>query len=758
MKGLVALMLVLVACDDASPPADGGVDVGSDGADASSDSGTDAGPPPEAFVAPEPLTQWVDPRLGTGGTAFGVGSASIAPQRPFGLARPGPDTASEGGAPGFSHCAGYHPGDTYVWGFSQVRMHGTGIADYGNIALMPTDGMSASKTNQVGYRADFDRTTERSEVGYYALTLGEIEVELTAGERVALHRYDFGAASDPTVIVDVAHIIGENTVDAAHVTIDVEAREVRGYSRVSGGYSGRFGGVGMYFVARFDAPFARFGTFDGDVLGDATALEGSDVGAYVSFDVPQVVARVGLSFVSEENAAANLDAEPADFDATRSATVAAWEELLSRIVVSARSESDLVQFYTALYHSLLMPTLASDADGRYRGLDGEVHTADFRYSTDFSLWDTFRTQAPLLSLFYPELLEDQLRSLLAMADDGGYVPRWPLGHGYTGGMVGDSADLVFADALAKGVPFDVDAAYERLRRTAMGPTADGSPYPGRRGLAGYLERGWVAPEDAGWATSATLEFAYDDWGLAAIADAAGASEEATALRARSENWSNLWDAERGFLLGRSADGTFLPADLDPAEWQDFYAEGNANQYSWYVPHDLDGLAERMGGREATLDRLRDFFERSTVRASTILPGPYYWQGNEPDIHAPWIFAHFDEPDETFAWTRWIARTFYGVGVDGLPGNDDSGTLSAWYVFASLGFYPITGASHYLVGAPLLPGAELRLGERTVRIEAPNAGDHVRHIARVSVDGTPQPRSRIEHDALIGASTWRFDLE
>lgn len=763
---LVAMSLA--ACgDDGSPP---GVDAS--GEDAAVDAGVDGSvEPPDAALPPArpaepPLRRYVDPFVGTGGVGFGVGSASLAPQTPFGLARPGPDTATAGGAPGFNHCAGYYYEDTFIRGFSQVRPHGMGIPEYGVIGLMPTDGMSADKTTMDGHRSAFDHATESAEPGYYAVTLADtnIAVELTASDRVGHLRATFPEDGDRTLLVDVGHFIGELTILGGEVEVDPAAREVSGFSWFSGGYSGRFGGMPVYFVARFDQSFAGYGVWDDGALFPGEARRtGSAVGAWVDFDEAQVHVQVGLSMTDLAHARMNLDAEAAEFDAVRAATADRWEEALSRVAIEARSERDMRLFYTALYHALLMPTLASDVDGSYRGLDGEVHRAEgFRYFTDFSLWDTYRTQVPLLTLLYPELLREQLLSLMAMMRDGGYAPRWPLGIGYTGGMVGDSADLVFADAWAKGVrDFDVAEAYAGLRRTAFHPT--GPPYGpptrfgGRSGIERYLELGYVPLEAAGASASRTLEYAYDDWGLAALAEAAGATEDAASLRRRAGNWSHLWDDERQMLLGRSEDGSF-PTDVNTEAWSDFYAEGNVWQYLWFVPHDLGGLADRMGGPDAMVTRLVELFERSTRRTSTVLPGQYYWHGNEPDIHYAWIPSFFDRPEPSARWVRWIVRAFYDDTPAGLPGNDDSGTLSSWLVFAQLGLYPITGWDQYLLATPMLPRAVLHLPGGDLVIEAPEASDEAyRHVGPVLLDGAPLPGARVPHARLAGGATLRFDV-
>ncbi|MEM9067926.1 MAG: GH92 family glycosyl hydrolase [Myxococcota bacterium] len=758
MRWVIGLAALALACGDDSSS---GVDAGE--IDGGTDAGVDAAPEfdanvPESRPADAPLTQWVNPFIGTGGLGFGVGSAFPGPQTPFGLARPGPDTSAVDGAPGFNHCAGYYHLDNYIRGFSQVRPHGMGIPEYGVIAIMPTDGMSVEKTSMDGRRSLFSHEREVAEPGYYAVTLDDtnIRAELTASDHVAHHRYTFPDDADRVLIFDVGHTIGELTINAGEITVDAEAGEIVGVSQFSGGYSGRFGGMPVYFVARLDQPIEAAGTFRDGALEDATTQSGTAVGAWVR--VPgDVHIQVGLSFTDLAHARANLEAQTGDFDDVRAATQARWEETLGRIEIEGRSEEDFTLFYSALYHALLMPTLASDVDGTYRGFDNEVHVAEgFRYFTDFSLWDTYRTQTPLLTLFYPELMREQLLSLLAMAREGGYFPRWPLGIGYTGGMVGDSANLVFADAYAKGLrDYDVAEAYALMRRTAFARPPDDAPYGGRRAIDQYLERGYVPIEDAGWSASATLEFAYDDWGLAMLADAAGESEDAAQLRERARNWQNAWDPDQGYLLGRSRDGSF-PADVDPLRWQHFYAEGNVFQYLFFAPHDLDALAETMGGADTLVARLEDVMQNSTRRVMTALPSNYYWHGNEPDLHYAWIFANFDRPAQSARWIRWIVRTFYDNTPAGLPGNDDSGTLSSWLVFAQLGFYPITGAEHYLIAAPMVTRAVAHLPGGDLIIEAPNASD-LRYEGTTSWEGTTLERARVSHAKLAAGGTLRFDI-
>jgi predicted alpha-1,2-mannosidase len=782
----MAFGCALLAACDAGGPADADADVEADAdmeadaeieadvevdADAENEIDADAEALPDPIAAAPPLVRFVDPFIGTGGLGFGVGNAFPGPQVPFGMIRPGPDTTGADSAPEMNHCAGYTYYDALIRGFSMTRMHGTGIADWGAPGLMPAVGMDASRTSWPGYRAAFSHDTEEASPGYYAVTLDPagIRVELTATDRVALHRISFppSAGADATVIVDTGYHMADVAISDGRVEVDPAAAEVSGFVTLDGGYSGRSGGVTVYFVMRFSRDVASHGVWKaGELFPGETARDGADSGAWLAFDAaadPVVEVAVAVSLVDVDHARLNLDAEAPgpelDFDGVRAAAEARWEQALGAVEVEGRSERDFRIFYTALYHALLMPTLATDVDGAYRGLDREVHAAEgFTYYTDFSLWDTYRTQHPLLTLLYPAWQTDMLRSLAAMARDGGCMPRWPLGTGYTGGMVGDPADIVFADSWVKGVRgFDLREAYDLMLVTADGPTpTELCPSGGRAGIADYLSLGYVPIESAGSSASWTLEMAYADFALSRLADALGEVADRDRFAARGGSWRNLLDPATGLLLGRHSDGTF-PVGDDPNGWQDYYAEGNAWQYRWLAPHDLEALAAAEGGVAPFLEQLDQFFEESAAEDyEPILPSRWYWHGNEPDLHAAWIYAALDRPAGSARWVRWALARHYGDGPDGLPGNDDAGTMSAWYVFSALGLYPIAGLEDYLVGSPIFTRAVVHLDAGDLVIEAPASSARALYVREATLDGAALDRPRVRHDALPGA-TLRLDL-
>jgi predicted alpha-1,2-mannosidase len=747
---------VLLACsskhDDAAAPAPTAPPAG-DEDDVMCDPPLAADPGGDVHAASAPLVNLVDPFIGTGGLGFGVGSASPAPQRPFGLARPGPDTSNGDNDLSFAHCSGYAQGDKYITGFSQTRMQGTGLPDYGAVALMPVLGMTAAKTTQRGYRSAYTHATEQAHPGYYAVKLDDtqIGVELTASEHVGFHRFTFPAGSDATVLLDVGHTMPDVKITDGSVTVDAAKKEISGVSHFSGAMSSRFGGMDVYFVARFDRAFAKSGVWKAGALApDGTTTEsGGDTGAWASFAETTVEVAVGISFVDEAHSRANLDAEVATFDAARTGAEAAWEPMLGKIALRGRSDRDMKIFYTALYHALLMPTLASDTDGTFRGIDKQVHHADgFRYFTDFSLWDTYRTLHPFLSLVYPDVERELLLSLLEMGKAAGKMPRWPLGVGETGTMVGDSAAVVFGEGIVKDIqPVDYAGAYDILRSAAMG---------GREYVGDYMAKGYIPIETAGSSAAITIEYSADDLALANLAEKLGHGDDATALRARSSSWKNLFDPTNHFLTGRHADGTF-PA-YSPIVHDDWYAEGNAWQYTFELPFEGDDLSTLMGGRDVMLGRLEQLFTRSACNPVLMtLPQPYYWAGNEVDLGAAWIFAAMDDWTRAARWTRWALSARYSDGFDGIPGNDDAGTMSAWYMFAASGLYPIAGTDAYLLGSPIFDEVTMHLPGGDLAITAPGTSPSVRYVTSATLNGTKLARPRVAHADLTKGASLAFTL-
>ena len=735
-------------------------------------SGGDDGPYP---WPDEPLVDLVDPFIGSGGQGYRVGTVNPGASRPFGMVKPGPDTGLDNLQISFLNCTGYHYDQTHVWGFSHSRINGMGVPDYGAVLITPTTGMDPSKAERAGARSAFDHADEAAAPGYYAVRLADVGVraELSATDHVALHRYTWDdPAADAAVVIDLGYGPGGKSSPAGAVVVDPGARTVRGTMTVSGGYSNRFGGVPTHFVARFSRPFASYGVWGDDkVLSPGTSsVDGAQVGAWVGFELaegePAVEVALAISYVSVDQAAANLAAEApvTDFDGARAAAAAAWEAELRRVRVAGGSADERVLFYTALYHALLAPTLFSEAGGWYRGFDGAAHQADFRYHSDFSLWDTYRTLHPLLNLIERDRHGEMMRSLVTMYEQGGDLPKWPLAFGYTGGMVGTPADIVLADAYLKGIAgFDAAKGYEGARLHATEPR----PNDGRAGVEGYLQRGYVATDEASAAAARTLEYAHADFALGQWAEAMGLAEDAVAFAGRARGYQHLWEPGLGFLIGRRADGTFEVDGFDPLSWKSYYAEGTAWHYTWMVWHDVDGLAALMGGRAALRARLAGYFEDSRAflegpEYTPLEPVPYYWHSNEPSLHATHLFTLAGDPSASQRWSAWARQRHYGRGPDGLPGNDDAGTMSAWYIWSAIGLYPIPGDPRYVLSAPIFERVELDLSDaaapdRRVTILAEGAGPGRIYLAGARWNGAPLDRPWITWPELAEGGTLALEL-
>lgn len=678
----------------------------------------------------------VDPMIATGGAYSMVSSVTPAASAPNGLSMIGPDTRVETGMFPAYHCAGYHYSDTHIQGFSHTHAHGMGVVDYGGISVMPRGFWDPAYQSFEGRAAPFNHNQEYASPGNYRVTLADdaTRVELVATEHGAHHRYTFIPSFDPSqdhvVIIDLGdHLVNTQTISAQIEATDAEVRVIQ---VLDGAYSGRFGGAIHHAVLRFNpAPSAYQVWVDDGELMDGGNVSGRTAGLVARFpstlDVVELT--VGLSFVDLDGAKRNLEAELPDFDieARRAEVKELWKNALSTVKVRSKNEEDLKRFATAHYHSLLMPSLHSDVDGRYRGLDQEIHQlpAGERYYSDLSLWDTFRTLHSFYLLAHPKLQRDILTSLIRMYQDGGSLPRWPLAHGYTGGMIGTPATQLFAEALLKGLEgWDAQIAYQ----AALAQSDLLATQATRSGGASYNRLGWVPADEQSGSVSKTLEYAWSDASLTQMARTLNQSADIERLDLRAQSWKNLWnpqasESEGGFMVARNEDGSFVPFNA-PELWEDGYTEGNAWHYLWYVPYAISTMIEVQhgGDTEAFLSRLSGYWEQVRLEEDDNFPDDYYWHGNEPVLHYAWLGSLAGDLALTVQASHHILQTRYGhTPQDGLDGNDDSGTLSAWYLFASLGLYPIAGTDQYALGAPIFERAEFNPHEGTAWvIEAPHA--------------------------------------
>ncbi len=698
---------------------------------------------------PVDLVDKVDVFVGTGGDGFGVGSLHPGPQVPNGSMRVGPDTRLSYGAFGPYHCAGYWYDDTHVAAFSHTRKPGIGVPDGGAIGFMPatTETIDTDVLMQ-----PLDHTRETAGPGWYSLDLADVaQVDLAAGLRVAHHRYDWHGA-DRWLTIDLAHTgSDDHGVGDTWIELDPGAATVTGFVHLDGNLTGRTGGEPTYFVAEFSEPWVAhtlWGNSEAQAA-DTTRVDGRDVQLTLRFDA-DVEARVAISYVDVQGARINLALEHPDgtLEDLAAATDLAWQDALGRIQVTGGTDEQQRIFATALYHALMMPTAYGDADGLYLAAGGTVaQQQGWTYYTDFSLWDTYRTLHPLMILAFPEKATDFARSLTDMGRRLGYLPRWPAAQGESGSMVGNSADVVLGETWIKGL---TGWPAEEALALSHGQATDVAHVRPRDDLSALLEYGYVPADLGGSSVSKTLEYAIDDHAIALWAEDSGEDEIAEAASLRSKSYARVFDTDSQFMRGRNADGSW--PEHNELAWEEWFAEGNAWQYTWLVPHDAEGLAEVFGGRDALFAKLDTFFEESTWREDTALPDEYYWHGNEPDLHAAFLYALLGRPADTWRWSAWIRESKYSLDPGGIDGNDDGGTLSSWYVLVALGLYPMNGTADYVLLPPVFDRAVLNLPGGDLVLEAEGTGEN---LSGVLVDGESLERAVIDHQTLIEAQTITF---
>lgn len=718
------------------------------------------------------LTERVDPFIGTGGNRYVCAHNMPGACVPFGVLRLSPDTVSKFGATATNTSGYYHP-DPFILGFSHTRLCGTGAVDGGHIRVMVAGDDSPLPQLRGGMQVEFSHDDESASPGYYSVNLPEVgvRVELTATSRVGLHRYTFEAGRTPRIVIDVGSALGRGSSEDCEVHVHPEAQEVTGTARTFGSFSGRYGGLQVYFAARLRQTWKEVSLWTGDeIVTDKLTTSGDDVGVQLSFGETDerrlIEMAVALSHVSIENARENLNSELGErtFEEARAAAASTWERTLSAVQIEGGRKSDQKIFYTALYRAFTMPTLFNDVNGQYIGFDKRVHQAEgFDYYTDMSLWDTFRTTHPLYTLLVPDRHRDMLVSLVKMAEQGGNLPRWPSGAGYTNSMFGAPTEIAVAEAYLKGIrDFDVETAYRVMRKAALESAPEGAPYSGRRNIAEFIEYGYCPSDLMSKAVAKTLEYASTDAAIGRLAEALGKEEDAKLFTERGQSYRNIWNSETEFFQPRDAAGEFstplkpeLLTYLDPqGTFTDDYVEGSALQWRWAVSHDGEGLVSLFSSREKFVEELETFFVGSIPQVG-LVPNGFYWHGNQPDIHSVYLFNNAGRPDLTQKWVRWILKHKHGTGPDGIDGNDDGGTLSAWYVWSSLGLYPVVGTDRYELGSPLWDRATINMGQYQLEIIADNnATDHV-YVTRVELNGQPLDRWSITHDEIAEGGTLRF---
>ena len=739
------------------------------------------------------LTKYVNPFSGTDAgapdfdTGGGAGNTYPGATRPFGMLNWSPDsTPSVVNSPG-----GYSYSDTSLRGFSLTHLSGAGCPVYQDVPFLPTTTAvtespvaPASSDWDPELVPSFSHADESAQPGYYRVRLdpGEakaIQAELTATTRSGLGRFEYPATSHATMLINPAGGGFANT--AAEVQVDPTRREVTG-SATGGRFCGNRNAYRIYFAARFDRAFDAFGTWQNQLLAPGSVASADDsssppqAGAYVTFDARQnqtVEVRVAISYVSAEAARGNLDAEGPGwkFDLKRAEASAAWNDLLNRARVSGGTPSLMRTYYTALYHALLSPRTFSDADGSYLGMDGQVHSQPDRTQySDFSGWDIYRTQIPLLAMIAPGRTSDMVQSLVNDARESGCLPKWPVANGQTNVMVGDPADLIISGADTFGARhYDRNAAMRAMLRGANSScqSASAGQYVQREGLAEYLRLGYIPSESNSrfgndtpvvnpgsvWGAAATtLEYTAADFAIGQLAARLGDAATATTFLRRSGNWRKLFNPATGYIQQRSATGAFT-SDYHPASGNGF-VEGSGGQYTWAVPYDVAGLIAAMGGRDAASKRLDAFFSKLNAGPTS----NHAYLGNEPTLGTPWVYAWLGQPYKTQRIVREALLGLYDASPTGYPGNDDLGTMSAWYVLAALGLYPaIPGTDIVMLTSPLFAHARLRLDGRVLAINARGASAETAYVKRLSLRGACVPRSWLRWSELRRGGTLDFRL-
>lgn len=705
--------------------------------------------PLSAVSAPaEDPVALVDPFIGTGGVgAFGDTNEGVTADfpgavAPFGMITWSPDTPTQPTSSGYW----YH--DTSITGFSMTHVAGAGCQIFGDFDVLPTSGAITDPTHVQQSFTHFDETASP---GYYAVTLGNpgIRTEFAATPRTALGSFTFPATTQANLTINVSS-------DQAGVTDSqiqfVGPNEVAGYAS-SGSFCGMPNTFTVYFDAQFDRPFASHGTWQGSTMTQGSnEARGTKAGGWVTFDTTRdstVKVKVALSYVSIDGARKNIAAEGQSWDvaSVRRSTAASWRNLLGEVTVTGNTIAERRMLYTALYHTFLDPNIFSDADGSYRGFDGKVHRDPPGHAeyANFSGWDTYRTTMALQALLAPRQSSDIVQSLVHTQQQGGWLPKWPVANGYTGVMGGDAADPLIASAYAFGARgFDRHAALAAMLKGANDTTSPPGQgwYIERPDLREYLQHGYVtnihtnsvSPVPNG--ASETLEYSLDDFSIAQFARALGDTAVYQQFMRRAGNWMNLFNPATGLIAPRGPDGAFLLTPLTP-NGQSGFQEGNAWQYTWMVPQSLGVLVKGMGGPGATVARLDAFFSSANVGQGM----PFAWLGNQPTFGSDWVYLWAGAPYREQIVTHEMLTAAYTPTPDGIPGNDDLASMSAWWAWSAMGMYPVNvSVRGVTLGTPLFTHIVIRVpGGPHIDISAPQAGDEVAYVRSLRINGRATER-------------------
>ena len=680
---------------------------------------------------------------------------------PFGAVQLGPTSIPQS----WDWVSGYHISDTTVIGFSHTHLNGTGIGDLFDVTVMPVVGgvtyaRGTEDDPQSGLWSYFSRKNEKARPGYYATRLDRygVDVELTATKRVGLHKYTFPASQEAAVVFDLEN--GGCWDKATETAFVSDGLRLSGY-RYSTGWAKD---QRVYFTAEFSKPVKNISYPD----ASETVPEEGDVtvkGRYarVEFDTTDgepLYMKVAISPVSIENAKLNMQAElPGwDFEATAAAADKAWNAELQKVRVETSDEAARRIFYTALYHTMVAPSEFCDVNGDYRGADGEIYrAAPFVNYTTFSLWDTYRAAQPLMTILHPEKMPDIANTMLHIYTQQGKLPVWHLAGNETDCMVGNPGIPAMADIVLKGYDgFDKELAYEALKKSAM---------LGERGMDLRMKYGYIPCDLFNEAVAYDMEYALADWAVAQVAAQRGDTADYDYFLDRSKSYRHFFDPETCFMRGLDSKGGFR-TPFNPfasTHREDDYCEGNAWQYTWLVPHDVEGLIGCFGGKEAFVEKLDSLFTVSSVLEGAASPDisgliGQYAHGNEPSHHVVYLYTMIGQPAKTADKVREILTTLYHDQPDGLSGNEDVGQMSAWYVLSSLGFYQVEPAGgRYFFGSPLFDKAELRVRDGVFTVIAHNNSAADKYIQRVKLNGEPYAKPYIGFEEIAAGGTLEFEM-
>ncbi len=681
-------------------------------------------------------TNYVDPFIGTGGHGHTYPGAVC----PFGMVQLSPDTRLTG----WDGCSGYHYSDTIVYGFSHTHLSGTGVPDYADILFLPFQG-EIKKYEMKKPGSLFSHKKETASPGLYTVHLDDynIDVALTSTERCGVHQYTYYGAGRGGIMVDLEH---RDKVTASALKVESE-NEISGYRYSSSWAKDQR----IYFVARFSKPIAQYDLLNGMKRVAGNELTGDSLRGYFQFDLSdneKILVKVGISFVDIEGARKNLEAETSGkgFEEIYLSAKEKWEKQLSKIQVFGGEKEDNIKFYTALYHTMIVPNLLNDVDGRYRGMDHKIYqTTDGNRYTVFSLWDTFRALHPLYTLIEQERTGDIMKTFIGHYEQTGILPVWELACNETNCMIGAHAIPVIADAIKKGITgFDRDQAYAAMKASMEQSIPE---------LEFYRQKGYMPSDKVSESVSKTLEYAYDDWCIYQTATDLKKKKDINKYRFRGQYYKNIYDPVSGFFRPKLNGGFRTP--FDPLEVDFNYTEANAWQYLFFAPQDISGLIKIMGGEkefESKLDQL--FTTDSDLKGRhqpdiTGLIGQYA-HGNEPSHHMAYLYNYIGKPWKTQEIVQRIMDEMYGAKPDGLSGNEDCGQMSAWYVFSALGFYPVTpGSEDYVIGMPQFPRVVINFenGNHLI-IEQFKSAKQVKYINAVELNKKIYPKSYLRHSDLI----------